>query len=443
MDVAALLGFEQRLREAVDLAQLSHTIVNQAHNCLPYTQAVLLGSDGPRRFRALSASDIPTVDHTAPFFTWIERLAAHLAAQPQEGVRSIGMQDVPADLQADWQEMSPGRLLWMPLRCEAADDGPDNLLLLFRADPWSDDEQELAGHLAGSVGHALFALKRCRWSGLAWKTLRHRRLMLLVALVLFGLMWVPVRLNALAPVEVVARDPLVISAPIDGAVREVLVMPNQAVQQGELLVQLEDTELSADRQVAERTLLMARAELKTVQQSGFVDVKQKARLSQLESVVRLRQTELEQARMRLDKTRILAPGDGIVVLGDPNEWKGKPVRVGERIMLLADENSVELNIMLPVKDSIALQQGAPVTVFFDNDPLDARHGSVVRAAYDPQRTPDDQLAYRLVARLNEAGEGPLPRIGLRGTVKVHGERVRLFFYLFRRPITALRQRLGW
>jgi multidrug efflux pump subunit AcrA (membrane-fusion protein) len=221
-----------------------------------------------------------------------------------------------------------------------------------------------------------------------------------------------------------------------------MVVPNQQVQPGETLVQLEDTELSADYEVAERALLVAKAELKTVQQSAFVDIAQKARLSEVEANVRLRQAEVDQARLRLAKTRILAPTRGIVVLGDPNEWKGKPVRVGERIMLLADQNSVELKIMLPVKDSIALQSDAHVRVYFDNDPLNARQGQVIQAGYEPQHTTDEQFAYRLVARLDEPTKA-IPRIGLRGTAKVYGGKVRLFFYLFRRPITALRQQLGW
>jgi multidrug efflux pump subunit AcrA (membrane-fusion protein) len=442
MDVASLLEFEQHLREAYDLAQLSHTIVNQAHNCLAYTQAVLLDGERPKGLEPIAASDIPTVDFTAPFFTWIERLAKHLSDQPEQSPRNYIVTDVPEDLAQEWQEMAPGQLLWLPLRSSAGNDQGSMVLLLFRSKVWSEKELQLASHLSSSIGHALFALRRCSWSRKLWVTLNQRHIMLATLVLLIGLLWLPVRITALAPAEVIARDPQVITASIDGAVREVMVVPNQQVQPGETLVQLEDTELSADYEVAERALLVAKAELKTVQQSAFVDIAQKARLSEVEANVRLRQAEVDQARLRLAKTRILAPTRGIVVLGDPNEWKGKPVRVGERIMLLADQNSVELKIMLPVKDSIALQSDAHVRVYFDNDPLNARQGQVIQAGYEPQHTTDEQFAYRLVARLDEPTKA-IPRIGLRGTAKVYGGKVRLFFYLFRRPITALRQQLGW
>ena len=36
----------------------------------------------------------------------------------------------------------------------------------------------------------------------------------------------------------------------------------------------------------------------------------------------------------------------------------------------------------------------------------------------------------------------LPRIGLQATAKIHGRRVTLFYYLFRRPLAQLRQFTG-
>ncbi len=444
-DIASLLNLEQQLREATDLAQLFHTIVNQTHTCLPYTQAVLLLGGRLHEYQPVAASDIPTIDFTSPFFTWIERLARHLADQKNSSqLHPVDIADVPESLRIEWQEIAaPGHMLWMPLQAQAQEGEQQGILLLLHSQPWQSREQELASHLCGSIGHALFALRRCRWLNNAWKSVRKRRLMAALLLLVVGVMFLPVRLNTLAPVEVVARDPLVISAPINGAVREVMVTPNQQVAKEDLLVQLEDTELASNLEVAEHALLVARAELKTMQQGGFVDRSQKAHLAELEAAVRLRQAEVDQARLRLGKTQLRAPDKGITVLSDPNEWKGRSVQIGERIMLLADASSVELQIMLPVKDSITLQENAEVVVFFDSDPLNAWQARIRHAAYKPQRTPDDQFAYRLIAELDEQGVEQLPRIGMRGTAKVYGGEVNLFFYLFRRPITSMRQWLGW
>ena len=42
----------------------------------------------------------------------------------------------------------------------------------------------------------------------------------------------------------------------------------------------------------------------------------------------------------------------------------------------------------------------------------------------------------------QGDENKLPRIGLRGTAKVYGSKVSLFYYLFRKPITFMRQLIG-
>lgn len=443
--VAALLKLEQQLRRAESPAQLYYSIVNETHECVPYTQAVLLTGSDLRQLQVVAASDIPTVDYTSPFIAWLERLAKHRATHAQaSAMQSLGLEDIDPALREDWQEMCPPEMLWLPLRLAAEQERPVGVLLLFRSESWPEAEQAVLTHLAGTMAHALFALERRQWFSQLPHRLRQRKFTLGAGLLIFTSLFLPVRLSALAPVEVIARDPLVIAAPLNGAVKGVEVMPNQAVKQGDLLVRFDDTELSSELEVAQQNLLVAQAELRTAQQVSFLDSRQKARLAELESRVRLQEAEQAFVRSRFDKARVLAPAPGIAVLGDPNEWQGRPVSIGERILLLADPNSIELQIMLPVRDAIALGDDAAVTVFFDHDPLNAWPAVVQHAEYQPQLTPDDLLAYRLIASLEgRPVKAATPRIGTRGTARVYGDSVSLFFYLFRRPITSLRQWLGW
>ncbi|PSJ36958.1 hypothetical protein C7I36_16270 [Zobellella taiwanensis] len=442
-NVAALLGLEQQLRKATNLAQLFYTIVNQTHRCVPYTQAVLLCGHNVQRLEVVAASDISSVDYTSPFVSWIERLyRAGLASFDGSCQQLLTPESVPAELAADWHDMVPSQLLWQPLVAEARDGEIRGVLLLFRETPWTEAERGLCGHLATSMGHALFALQRYNPLKGLWQKRRNKRWGVAAVALVFAVMWWPVRLSTLAPLEVIPRDPMVIAAPIDGVVREVVVNPSQPVGSGDVLVHLQDAELASEFEVAQQALLVAEAELKTIRQSGFSDPRQNARIAELEARVNLRRAEANYAAARLDKATILAPGDGVTVMGDPAEWKGRPVRVGERILLVADTQKVELEVMLPVKDSVALRERAEMKVFFDNNPLGSRTAWLKHGAYEPQKTIDETMAYRLVAEL-EPGEGENPRIGMRGTVRIYGEKVTLFYYLFRRPITSFRQWLGW
>ena len=79
-----------------------------------------------------------------------------------------------------------------------------------------------------------------------------------------------------------------------------------------------------------------------------------------------------------------------------------------------------------------------MALFLDSDPLHRHSATLERAAYQAQNTSAGQLAYRLDATFDTAP----PRIGLRGTAKVLGERAPLALYLLRRPLAALRQAVG-
>lgn len=441
--VASLLGLEQQLRKASDLAQLFYTLVNQTHRCVPFTQALLLIGNNLEHTQIVAASDIPTVDYTSPYISWAERLSKELVSSENPSTQKVmKAEDFSDELAAEWRSLGlPAFFLWQPLMVEALDNQPAGALLLFRDQAWSDAECEISLHIGNSAGHALFALRRQQslFRGVLPRLLQRKTLIIsLTLLVLF----IPVRLSTLAPVEVIPKDPYVVAAPLDGVVETVTVLPNQAINKGDLLAQIETNELKSEEAITHQALLVAQAELKTVQQSGFMDPRQKSRFAELEAQVKLRLVQWQYAQERLSRAEIVSNMAGVAVLGDPSEWKGRPVKVGERIFLVADPEQVEFEVMLPVKDSIALLPEAEVRVFLDNDPIRAWSSKLKHATYEPRPTSDQQVAYRLVVSLLPH-EGVPPRIGLRGTAKIYGERVSLFFYLFRRPITSFRQWLGW
>ena len=238
--------------------------------------------------------------------------------------------------------------------------------------------------------------------------------------------------------EVVPLGGRVVAAPLDGVVAEFLVKPNQPVQAGDLLVRFDATTLKAQADVAERTLGVAEAELKANAQRAFADAESSARLDLLAAQVEQKRAERDYARELLARSEVRAERAGIAVFADAESWTGKPVHTGERLLELADPTQAELRIELPVGDAIALAPGAEVALFLDSDPLHRYDARLERQAYEAQGTAAGQLVYRLDATFAAAA----PRIGLRGTAKLYGERVSLALFLLRRPLAALRQRVG-
>ena len=110
-------------------------------------------------------------------------------------------------------------------------------------------------------------------------------------------------------------------------------------------------------------------------------------------------------------------------------------------MAVAEPGAAELGISIPVSDAIALEPGAEVRFFLDIDPLHSVEANLEYAAYQPRETTEGILAYRAVAQFSDREN--LPRIGLKGSAKIMGDHVPLALFLFRRPLSALRQAIGF
>ncbi len=254
-------------------------------------------------------------------------------------------------------------------------------------------------------------------------------------------MFLPVRQSALAPAEVVARDPMVVSAPLDGVIESFHVRPNQAVNEGDPLFTLEGSDFHNAWMVARETLAVAEAKYRTAAQGAFNNARSGAELALLKAEVALRRVELDYARERVERIRVRAEWSGRAVFRDVDDWLGRPVKTGERILQLADPRHVKLRIHLPVREAIVLHPGAEVRFFMDIDPLRPLSARVIHGAYQAETAADGLLAYPVTAGFAEGT--PMPRMGLRGTAKIFGDPVPLMLYLFRRPMAVMRQMWGF
>jgi multidrug resistance efflux pump len=262
----------------------------------------------------------------------------------------------------------------------------------------------------------------------------------ILAAVTLGALAIPVPMSTLAPAKIVAKDPLIVSAPIDGVITDILVLPNTVVSDGQVLFKYEDTTFRSEYDAAERNLDVAMAQYRRAAQGSFVEAAQQADVPLLKAEVELRETERDYAHERLSKVDVKAEQAGLLLYTDKSDWIGKPVVIGQRIMELADPHQLEVRIDLPVEDAIVLREGATVTLFLHANPFSSVPATVSHASYHAEVLPNHTLAYRVTAQL-EQGSSEF-RIGWQGSAKIYGERVTLFTYLFRRPISVLRPWIG-
>lgn len=425
---ARFLFLEQQARAAADTESLAWSLVNDSQTLFGFRHAALLIAG---KVRALSG--ISVVDPHAPFVAFVER--AVLQLQRQQRLAAPGLvatQWLDEQTQADWQALSAAQVFWLPLRYRGGE--VFGGLWLAREQLWSEAEQALLTQLGDGYAHAWLALQaRSPWLP-RWP---RRRVLAVGVLAALGLL-LPVRQSVLAPAEVVPLGGQVVAAPLDGVVAEFLIRPNQPVAVGDPLLRFDATALKAQADVSARSLGVAEAELKASAQRAFADAESSARLDLLAARVEQKRAEHAYALELLARSEVRAERGGIAVFADAERWTGKPVQTGERLLEIADPAQAELRIELPVGDAIALAAGAEVALFLDSDPLHRHAARLARQAYEAQTTAAGQLSYRLDA----AFLATPPRIGLRGTAKLYGERVPLALFLLRRPLAALRQSVG-
>lgn len=445
----AYLDLSRRARHAADTAELGFIAVNDTHLLAPYRQGALWFDDAG--VSVLSGVLQPELN--APYVHWLKRLCRGLAKAHNEPA-AIQADDVPRREALEWNEWLPAYGLWLPIAAGQGENLPDRGgLLLARDEPWDDNEIAMLSEWVDVWRHAWHArFKPSPWSWRVWRDRIAERLRpeanqpwwkqrrFNLAIGLFAVALFPVRLTVLAPGELVPANPAVIRAPLDGVVGSFSVRPNETVKSGQLLFDFDQAPLASRYEVASQSLATAEAEYRQFAQLALNDSKSKAQLAVVQGKIGERKAEAEFLRGQLERSRVLAPRDGIALFDDPTEWIGKPVVTGERIMRIAAPDDVEVEAWLPVGDAVPLEPGAAVTLYLNASPLSPVSAAVRYAAHDAVERPDGSYAYRVRATLDGTTGH---RVGLKGTAKLHGGWVPFAYWILRRPAAAVRQAIGW
>ena len=254
------------------------------------------------------------------------------------------------------------------------------------------------------------------------------------------LLCVPVRLTAIVPAKVMAANASIIAAPFEAVIRTVHVAPNQPVVVGDVLVTFDDTDIRSAVERAEGAEALAAATLARAERVAASDARARAELPVARAELALKAAEGEALRKRLERMTLRAPSDGIAIITAPEDWQGRAVRTGERILSVGNASDVVLSLSLGPGDGVSAESAASVRFFPDGDPLRSRSAALTHVAFEPITDPNGAVTREARAAFTDA-EGV--EIGQQGTAAVRGPTVPLFYSLVRRPLASLRQWWGW
>ena len=420
---------------------LIFTILNDTVHVIPYDRALLweMKEGGPKLIGISGQTEVnPDAEITKEWEGLVERLHDH--TKPQ----ILSEESFPhyEDEWRDIQQRSDATILWLPIYTQ------DKLVLGLWLEKWYADEKEktltdnidlFMNFLMPGYGSAWLKFtskvtiaiqgvkKKYVWAGL------------LGLLVFLFIIHVPLRV--VAPCEIVPKDPYLVTAPLEGIVEEVVVEPGDEVEKGQVLFEYNKIIPMQDLKIAEKDVEITNAEVYRSATLGLEEEKSLADLSIFRLKLEKAEIKLNLARYNASLLTYRAPIQGVVMLSDPDEWRGKPVKVGEKIMMIGGVDQTKVRIWIPEADNIMLNPDAPIKVYLNVNPEISRKARLLFVSNESTVNEQNVPSFLAEADWIEPQEGL--KLGLKGSAILYGERVTLFYYLFRKPWWGLRYLLGF
>lgn len=312
---------------------------------------------------------------------------------------------------------------------------------------WRNEDLEVLGFLTQAYGAA--------WEHFAkpkrFAFLTKKKTLAIALIVLLGLIFIRVPLRVVAPMEVVPKNPLHVTAPVDGVIEEVLVGPGESVKKGQPLAKYDESIAEHELKAAQKQVEMLKAELHRANTEVFgdkpppTDADQSDRKLSDISVLRL-QLEREEVQLslinsQLEKMSLKSPEDGIVVIENPDEWRGHPVRIGDHILIVTDPFESKIRIWIPESDNVPFDKDKTIKVFLNTNPENDLAAHLIYISDSSSVNAKGVPSY--VAEADWVNPSKNVKIGLRGTAVLYGQDVSLLYLIIRRPWSFTRDFLGF
>lgn len=416
-------------------------ILNNTIELCRYDRAVLWDISG-KKPKPLGVSGTAELN---PDSETLRNGARLLEALPDIGKpQKITEDTLPSDACREWSSLSQAvgelSVVWLPIS-SWGNQTAGLWLERWEGRTWNRTELEMLKRLSVSYESA--------WERLAPRTFLvkwrqrlfpNKTVSSIAGLVLILLVFLKVPLRIIAPCEVVPKDPVAVTAPLDGVIEKVVIPPYHSVNNGDLLVLYDKRDVEEELNLAEQQVRIIMSELERIRVQAMMDAGLRSEIKILEGRLEQEKIRRKLAEYRASKLEIRAGSEGIAVIDNPEEWSGRPVVIGERILTLVVPSEVELRIWLPVDDNIAFDREKPVKVVLNVNPDSSKKAILEHIGQHVTAGPTKIPV--VMARAEFTSIDQDIKSGMQGTAVLYGERVRLIYWLLRKPLFAIRKITG-
>lgn len=262
----------------------------------------------------------------------------------------------------------------------------------------------------------------------------------LAAALLLLLFLVRIPLRIVAPCEVIPENPYVITAPLEGIIEEIVVKPGELVKKGNILFEYDKRAPMHELRMAEKQVAMVQSEVNRAMTLGNVDKKSLAEVVILKAKLEREKVNLDYAKHQAELLHFRSPIDGVVIFDNPEEWQGRPVKIGEKILTISDPEQSRIRVWLQEHDNINLDLNTPISIFLNINPIKSYQANLIYVANEA--TLSDKKVPSFIAEADWVDKPKDVKLGLTGNAILYGERVTLFYFIMRKPWGTIRNFLG-
>ena len=225
------------------------------------------------------------------------------------------------------------------------------------------------------------------------------------------------RIHADAMLE--GRIQRTVAAPMDGFIESASVRAGDTVEKDEMMAKLEDDNLKLEKiKITSQRQQLRREYRQAMSKRDLVQVRVlKAQIAQTEAQIKL-------LKERLQRTRIVAPFDGIVIEGDLSQSLGSPVEKGDSLFKIAPLDGYRVILNVNERLISYIRNGQQGTLALSSMP-DRKFPLVLEKIISVANAEDGANSFRVEASLPDTPK--LLRPGMGGVGKVVVGRAKLLW----------------
>lgn len=236
-----------------------------------------------------------------------------------------------------------------------------------------------------------------------------------------------------APFQFAPIEKRTYSAPFEGQLKEVYVKPGQTVTAGQLLLEFDATDY-----VLKQAEQMARAKSAEQEAAKYLAEEKTADALRAQAERDEAQALVNYYQALIDRAKIVAPFDGVILTGDLSDKRGAVFRQGEPLMEMGQSEALRAELAVAERDIQDVRVGARGYLATTAKPME-KMPFVIERIVPLGVTRDTSNVFTVYARLEQTSGDWLP--GLVGEARIEVEPRRLIWIWTHKFIEFVRLKL--